>query len=204
MFETNTCRSRNHVFPTVSPSLPPSLPLFSPTNPQETNNLLKRFVGINALIYYSPTLFQTMGLTLPLQLLMSGILNITQLLGVLTSLWTMDKLGRRPLLLVGSALMFLSHLIITILVALYSSDWTSHRLQGWASVAMLLFYMLAFGATWGPVPWALPAEVFPTSLRAKGVALSTCSNWGNNFIMYVLPPPRSPSYPVPPFFFCAF
>lgn len=180
MFETDTCRCRNHVFSTVSPSLPHSHP---PTRPE--TNPSKRFVGINALIYYSPTLFQTMGLTLPLQLLMSGILNITQLLGVLTSLWTMDKLGRRPLLLVGSALMFLSHLIITILVALYSSDWTSHRLQGWASVAMLLFYMLAFGATWGPVPWALPAEVFPTSLRAKGVALSTCSNWGNNFIMYV-------------------
>ncbi|KAL9528295.1 MFS glucose transporter [Sphaerulina musiva] len=142
----------------------------------------QQFVGINALIYYSPTLFQTMGLTLPLQLLMSGILNITQLLGVLTSLWTMDKLGRRPLLLMGSALMFLSHLIITILVA-------SHRLQGWASVAMLLFYMLAFGATWGPVPWALPAEVFPTSLRAKGVALSTCSNWGNNFIIGLITPP---------------
>lgn len=88
--------------------------------------------------------------------------------------------------------MFLSHLIITILVALYSSDWASHRLQGWASVAMLLFYMLAFGATWGPVPWALPAEVFPTSLRAKGVALSTCSNWGNNFIMYVPPFPKPP------------
>lgn len=195
MFETNTCRSRNHVFSTVSPSLPPSFS--SPTRPETNNNLSKRFVGINALIYYSPTLFQTMGLTLPLQLLMSGILNITQLLGVLTSLWTMDKLGRRPLLLVGSALMFLSHLIITILVALYSSDWTSHRLQGWASVAMLLFYMLAFGATWGPVPWALPAEVFPTSLRAKGVALSTCSNWGNNFIMYVS---SSPPYPVSLFF----
>lgn len=194
MFETNTCRSRNHVFSTVSPSIylhPPVQKLTSQ----------KRFVGINALIYYSPTLFQTMGLPLPLQLLMSGILNITQLLGVLTSLWTMDKLGRRPLLLLGSALMFLSHLIITILVALYSSDWTSHRLQGWASVAMLLFYMLAFGATWGPVPWALPAEVFPTSLRAKGVALSTCSNWGNNFIMYVPPFPKPPPQTTNIFFF---
>lgn len=43
--------------------------------------------------------------------------------------------------------------------------------------------MFSFGASWGPVPWAMPAEIFPSSLRAKGVALSTCSNWLNNFII---------------------
>lgn len=43
--------------------------------------------------------------------------------------------------------------------------------------------MLSFGGSWGPVPWALPSEIFPSSLRAKGVALSTCSNWLNNFII---------------------
>jgi MFS family permease len=142
-----------------------------------------RFVGINALIYYSPTLFEIMGLDFSMQLIMSGVLNIMQLVGVASSLWSMDRFGRRPLLLIGSALMFCSHLIISVLVGMYSDDWPSHRPQGWASVAMLLFYMVAFGASWGPVPWAMPSEVFPSSLRAKGVALSTCSNWLNNFIM---------------------
>lgn len=85
--------------------------------------------------------------------------------------------------------MFASHLIISILVGIYSDDWPSHRPQGWASVAMLLFYMIAFGASWGPVPWALPSEIFPSSLRAKGVALSTCSNWLNNFIIGLVTPP---------------
>ena len=148
-----------------------------------------RFVGINALIYYSPTLFKTMGLDYSLQLIMSGVLNVTQLVGVITSLWTMDRFGRRPLLLWGSVFMTLSHLIIAVLVGKFSGDWSSHRAAGWVSVAFLLFYMLSFGASWGPVPWAMPSEIFPSSLRAKGVALATCSNWLNNFIIGLITPP---------------
>lgn len=48
--------------------------------------------------------------------------------------------------------------------------------QGWTSAAFLLFYMLVFGASWGPVPWAMPSEIFPSSLRAKSLAISTCSS----------------------------
>lgn len=111
-----------------------------------------------------------MGLNYDMQLIMSGVLNCTQLVGVASSLWSMDRLGRRTLLLSGSLLMFIAHLIIAVLVGKFSHDWPSYRPEGWASVAMLLVYMLGFGASWGPVPWAMPAEVFPSSLRAKGVA----------------------------------
>ncbi|KAL4895131.1 general substrate transporter [Aspergillus ambiguus] len=149
----------------------------------------QQFVGINALIYYSPTLFKTMGLDYDQQLLMSGILNVTQLVGVSTSVWTMDSLGRRTLLLGGALGMTISHVIIAILVGLYSENWPAHRPQGWVSVAFLLVYMIAFGASWGPVGWAMPSEVFPSSLRAKGVAISTCSNWINNFIIGLITPP---------------
>lgn len=117
----------------------------------------QQFVGINALIYYSPTLFETMGLNHSMQLVMSGVLNITQLVGVSTSLWTMDRFGRRPLLLWGSVFMTISHLIIAVLVGKFSSNWSAHRTEGWVSVAFLLFYMLSFGASWGPVPWAMPS-----------------------------------------------
>lgn len=152
-------------------------------------SFFQQFVGINALIYYSPTLFETMGLDYSMQLIMSGVLNICQLVGVSTSIWTMDRFGRRPLLLCGSGVMFLSHLIIAVLVGKFSYDWPGHRAQGWTSVAFLLIYMVSFGASWGPVPWALPAEIFPSSLRAKGVALSTCSNWLNNFTIGLITPP---------------
>ncbi|KAJ3951803.1 hypothetical protein N0V92_011785 [Colletotrichum tropicale] len=149
----------------------------------------QQFVGINALIYYSPTLFATMGLDSNMQLIMSGVLNCVQLVGVIPSLWTMDRFGRRSILLIGSALMFVSHTIIAALVGVYSHDWPSYTTQGWVSVTFLMIYMLSFGASWGPVPWAMPSEVFPSSLRAKGVALSTCSNWINNFIIGLITPP---------------
>ena len=130
-----------------------------------------------------------MGLNYSMQLIMSGVLNVTQLVGVITSLWTMDRFGRRPLLLWGSFCMTISHVIIAILVGLFSSNWPAHRPEGWVSVAFLLFYMISFGASWGPVPWAMPSEIFPSSVRAKGVALSTCSNWLNNFIIGLITPP---------------
>ncbi|EJP68117.1 hexose transporter [Beauveria bassiana ARSEF 2860] len=150
---------------------------------------LAEFVGINALIYYAPTLFGTMGLDLNMSLIMSGVVNVAQLVGVVSSLWTMDRFGRRKLLLTGSVAMCISHIIITALVGMYSGNWPQHTTAGWTSVAFLFVYMLAFGASWGPVPWAMPAEIFPSSLRAKGVAISTCSNWINNFIIGLVTPP---------------
>lgn len=86
----------------------------------------QQMVGINALIYYSPSLFATMGLNIDMQLIMSGVLNISQLVGVVSSLWTMDRFGRRKLLLAGSACMFFAHFIIAILVGKFSYDWTKH------------------------------------------------------------------------------
>ena len=102
-------------------------------------------------IYYSPSLFATLGLDTEMQLIMSGVLNICQLAGVLSSLWSMDRFGRRPLLLTGSFLMTIAHIIIAVLVARYSGDWRAHPIEGWVGVAFLLFYMISFGATWGPV-----------------------------------------------------
>lgn len=94
------------------------------------------------MIYYSPTLFETMGQDHSMQLILSGVLNITQLVGVSSSLWTMDHFGRRPLLLWGSAAMSVCHIIIAGLVGRYSGNWPAHTGPGWTSVAFLFIYML--------------------------------------------------------------
>jgi hypothetical membrane protein len=109
-----------------------------------------------------------MGLDTSMQLIMSGVLNVVQLVGVTTSIWTMDVVGRRKLLIVGAVLMAISHIIIAALVGIFSADWPSHKAEGWTSVAFLLFYMLAFGATWGPIPWAMPSGTsFPFILLTR-------------------------------------
>lgn len=130
-----------------------------------------------------------MGLDYEMQLTMSGILNICQLVACLWSLWGIDRHGRRPLLLVGAILMVFSHSIIAILVGLFNQSWKTHESEAWTSVAFLLFFMISYGISWGPIPWAMPAEIFPASLRAKGMAFSTMSNWLNNFIIGLITPP---------------
>jgi MFS family permease len=117
-----------------------------------------------------------MGLDLEMQLIMSGVLNIIQLLGVFTSLVTLDRWGRKTILLWGSVGAFIPLLIISIMVAKFNKVWETHTAEGWTSVAFLFLYIFVFGASWAPVPWAMPAEVFPSNLRAKGVSLSTCSS----------------------------
>jgi MFS family permease len=130
-----------------------------------------------------------MGLDFEMQLNMAGVLNIIQMVACFWSLWGMDKYGRRPLLLGGAACMVTAHFVIAILVGKYQNSWPTHRAEAWTSVAFLFFFMLTYAATWGPIPWAMPAEIFPASLRAKGVAFSTMSNWGNNFIIGLITPP---------------
>jgi len=164
----------------------------------------QQFVGINALIYYSPTLFETLGLDVELRLKMSGIMNMCQLVGVSISFLFIDKVGRRPLLLFGSVMMTVCHLSVAILIRQYSSDWAHHTSAGWAGVGFLLLYMVVFGVSWGPVPWAMPSEIFPSSLRAKGVAVSTMSNWINNFIIGLVTPPLIEKTHEGAFFFFAF
>lgn len=149
----------------------------------------QQFVGINSLIYYLPPLFSTMGVESNTQLVLFGILNVTQIVGVTTSLYTVDRYGRRPLLLVGSVGMTICHIIIAVLVGFYNKTWKTHKDKGWVSVAFLFIYMLLFGMTWGPVPWAMPSEIFPSVLRGESVAWSTCSNWFNNFIIGLITPP---------------
>ncbi|KAI1125597.1 arabinose-proton symporter [Nemania abortiva] len=148
-----------------------------------------QFGGVNALIYYSPTLFAGMGLGYDMQLNLSGALNVAQMVACFWSLWGLDRYGRRLCLLWGAACMFVAHFIIAVLVGLYSNNWAAHSDKAWVSVAFLFLFMLTYSATWGPIPWAMPSEIFPISVRAKGVAYGTMSNWFNNFIVGLITPP---------------
>lgn len=183
------------------------LTLFQPAHLPRTHIALlipafQQWVGINALIYYAPTLLTTLHLPAHTRLLFSGFLNMAQLLGVTSAIWSMDSLGRRPLLLIGSLAMCLSHTLLAILTSSSSSSSTSSSqltpsaspstapdASRWISLACLFIYMIFFGATWGPVGWTIPGEIFGSSVRAKGVALATASNWFNNFVIGLVTPP---------------
>ncbi|KAI0919077.1 hypothetical protein AcW1_003451 [Taiwanofungus camphoratus] len=149
----------------------------------------QQWSGINALLYYGPTLMHSLGLQGDVVTLMvSGGIGIVQFLAVLPAIVFIDRLGRKPLLRGGSAVMALSHFCIFLLVRQYEGDWPSHALAAWISVGCVYLFTGAYGVSYGPIGWVLPSEVFPLSMRSKGVALSTASNWFNNFMIGLVTP----------------
>jgi MFS family permease len=97
------------------------------------------------LIYYSPTLFEQLGLDYELQLLMSGIMNLVQLVAVVPAFLVLDKVGRKPPLLFGSIGMTASHFIVGAMIARYSYNWDENQAQAWVGVAFILAFIAFFG-----------------------------------------------------------
>lgn len=137
----------------------------------------QQFVGMKALAYNVPILLGTLGASIDIQIAMPGIFAAVHLLGALTCLWTIDTFGRKRVLVSGSSLMLVCLIIIAGLNSKFSDNWSSHPDAGWCCVGISILCILAFGAGWSPVSWALPSEVFPSTLRVKGGALSACSYW---------------------------
>ncbi|KAH0588550.1 hypothetical protein H2248_004380 [Termitomyces sp. 'cryptogamus'] len=151
--------------------------------------VFQQWSGINALLYYGPTIARSIGLRGDTStLLVSGGIGIVQFLAVIPTILYIDRAGRKPLLRSGSALMALSHVSIALLVNLFESDWLAHSTAAWAAVGGIYTFTVAYGVSFGPIGWVLPSEVFPLSMRSKGVALSTASNWFNNFLIGLMTP----------------
>lgn len=149
----------------------------------------QQWSGINALLYYGPTLMHSLGLQGDaVTLTVSGGIGIVQFLAVLPAIVFIDRLGRKPLLRGGSAVMALSHFCIAVMVRQFEGDWLSHSWAAWISVGCVYVFTAAYGVSYGPIGWVLPSEVFPLSVRSKGVSLSTASNWFNNFLIGLITP----------------
>jgi sugar porter (SP) family MFS transporter len=149
----------------------------------------QQFSGINAFIYYAPTLFETLGQSSEMALIMSGVFNMLQLVAVSICFLIIDKVGRRPLAIWGGVGEAMTWAIMAALVGTFAHRWESNPDAGWAAVAMAFLFILIYGTTYAPLGWAIPSEVFPNALRSKGVALSTATNWICNFIIGVVTPP---------------
>ena len=138
----------------------------------------QQWSGIDAIIYYASNVFISLGLTGGTQaLLATGVTGVVFLVCTLPAMVVIDKVGRKPMLQVGSAVMFITMVGAGIIVAKFRHDWANHSDAGWAAVSLIWIYVGAFGATWGPVSWTLVSEIFPLSIRAKGASIGASSNW---------------------------
>ncbi|PQE12104.1 Quinate permease protein [Rutstroemia sp. NJR-2017a BVV2] len=150
----------------------------------------QQWTGIDSIIYYATIIFQSLGLTsTTTSLLATGVIGIINVATTIPAICYIDKVGRKPLMMAGSAGMAICELIIGIIVAKCSYDWTQNAAAGWVAVVFVWLYIINFAYSWGPGSWILIAEIFPISIRAKGTSIGASANWMNNFIIaFVVPP----------------
>lgn len=147
----------------------------------------QQWSGIDAIIYYASNVFLSLGLTGGTQaLLATGVTGVVFFVSTLPAMAIIDKVGRKPMLHVGSIVMWICMVIAGIMVAKFRHDWTTHAAEGWVVVAFIWIYVGAFGATWGPVSWTLVSEIFPLSIRAKGASIGASSNWVSGHILHLI------------------
>lgn len=145
---------------------------------------MTQWTGINAVLYYAPSIFQQLGLSSnTTSLLATGVVGIVMFLATIPSVLYIDKVGRKPMLTIGAIGMGTCHLIIAVIVAKNINEWHDHAAAGWAAVCMVWLFVIHFGYSWGPCAWIIVAEIWPLSTRPYGVALGASSNWMNNFIV---------------------
>ncbi len=134
-------------------------------------SVFQQVVGINAVLYYAPRIFGDMGMTDPMfNTVMMGVVNI---LFTLVAIFTVERWGRKPLLIAGSLGMALGAFGVAL----------TFGTPGLQLVTMLsiMLYSASFMFSWGPICWVLIAEIFPNTIRGAAVAIAVAAQWIFNF-----------------------
>lgn len=125
-----------------------------------------------------PFIFKDMklpGNTIPL--LATGVVGIVEFLFTIPAVLWVDQIGRKKILIAGAAGMAICHFIVAGIIGSYENSWLTHRAAGWAAIVFVWIFVINFAYSWGPVAWIVTSEVFPLSMRAKGVSIGGSSNW---------------------------
>lgn len=165
-------------------SLFKTMPMFRRVIVATVTMFFQQWTGINAVLYYAPSIFGALGLSNnTTSLLATGVVGIVMFLTTIPMMVYVDRLGRKPVLIAGAIAMGINHLIIAIIFAIEEDQWPTHHAAGWAAIVMVWLFAGNFGWSWGPCAWIIVAEVWPLSARPYGIALGASSNWMNNFIV---------------------
>ena len=136
-------------------------------------SVFQQAVGINAVLYFAPRIFESMNMGNPMvQTVIMGIVNI---LFTLVAIFTVEKWGRKPLLIYGSIGMAIGAAGVAL-----SNLWALPPL---VSVASIMVYSASFMFSWGPICWVLISEIFPNTIRGAAVAIAVAFQWIFNFIV---------------------
>ncbi|HEV7897137.1 MAG TPA: sugar porter family MFS transporter [Planosporangium sp.] len=138
-----------------------------------------QLVGVNAIIYYTPTLLTRTGFGASAAILSTVGIGLVNMIVTIVALTLVDRVGRRPLLLGGTALIVADLLFLGGLYLLPGGS----GLVGWLTVAGLCVYIAAFAASLGLGIWLINSEIFPTTVRGKAAGFGTVTHWGLDFLI---------------------
>ena len=136
-------------------------------------SVFQQIVGINAVLYFAPRIFDSIGVGNPM--IFTVIMGVVNISFTLLAILTVEKLGRKPLLIVGSILMAVGAFGVAL------TNITT--LPGWVAVVSILLYSASFMFSWGPICWVYMSELFPNTIRSQATAIAVAFQWISNFVV---------------------
>ncbi|KAJ4603925.1 hypothetical protein HRR85_008217 [Exophiala dermatitidis] len=161
--------------------------------------MMQQWTGVNFIFYYSTPFLQSTG-AIDNEFLMSLIFTLVNVCSTPISFWTVERFGRRPLLVWGAFGMLICQFLVAIIGVTVGFNYThpdptdpdktlaNNVSAVSAQIAFIAIFIFFFASTWGPGAWIMIGEIFPLPIRSRGVALSTASNWLWNTIIAVITP----------------
>lgn len=138
--------------------------------------VMQQFTGINAVMYYAPEIFKQAGAGTNAALVQTILIGFINFVFTIVAIWLIDKVGRKQLLMVGSAGMAISLIVISF--AFNAAETNSILL-----LVFLLIYVASFAVSLGPVVWVIMSEIFPNHVRGIATAIGSMSLWIADYIV---------------------
>ena len=151
-------------------------------------SIFQQFVGINVIFYYSNVLWQAVGFDESQSFVITVITSIVNIVTTLIAISLIDKIGRKPLLLIGSAGMAVTLATMAFIFGTAPQADGVPQLSGAQGPIALIaanLFVVAFGMSWGPVVWVLLGEMFPNRIRAAALGLAAAGQWAANWLISV-------------------
>lgn len=136
-------------------------------------------LGVSAIQYFAPVIFAQLGISTGLSLLFNAVNAICAFFGVVTTIATVDHVGRRPLEIYGCAFLSITFIINAAIIKVFPASSPSTGAH-WAFIVLTWLFNYVFNMTSGPLSWSVPAEMFGTAMRLKGVSLGAMTSFAFN------------------------
>jgi SP family xylose:H+ symportor-like MFS transporter len=138
-------------------------------------SVFQQFVGINAVLYYAPLMFQNMGASTDTALLQTIVVGGANVIFTVVAIVTVDKWGRKPLLVTGAVIMAAAMIALGCLF--------NAKIVGLGALIAVVVYIAGFALSWGPVAWVMLSEMFPNAIKGKAMGIAVAAQWIANLLV---------------------